>query len=80
MTKGFTMNFNDKPDRTWSKAEKWERYKGTDILPMWIADTEFRCAEPILSALHKRIEDGLLGYTLPAHDTDVVSTTVRLGN
>ena len=70
------MNFSDKPDRSASKAYKWEKYKGTDILPMWIADTEFRCAEPILSALHERIEDGLLGYTLPAHDTDVFEAVV----
>lgn len=70
------MNFSDKPDRSWSKAYKWEKYKGTDILPMWIADTEFRCAEPILSALHERIEEGLLGYTLPAHDTDANEAVV----
>jgi cystathionine beta-lyase len=76
MTKGLVMNFSDKPDRTSSKAYKWERYKGTDVLPMWIADTEFRCAEPILSALHNRIEDGLLGYTLPDHDTDAIEAVV----
>lgn len=70
------MNFSDKPDRTASKAHKWEKYKGTDILPMWIADTEFRCAEPILSALHKRVDHGLFGYTLPAHDTDASDAVV----
>ncbi|WP_434931482.1 MalY/PatB family protein [Shewanella sp. HL-SH5] len=70
------MNFSDKPDRTSSKAHKWEKYKGTDILPMWIADTEFRCAEPILSALHQRIDDGLFGYTSPAHDTDACEAVV----
>jgi cystathionine beta-lyase len=70
------MNFSDKPDRKASKAYKWEKYIGTDILPMWIADTEFRCAEPILEALHKRIEDGLFGYTLPAHDTDATNAIV----
>nr|WP_297349982.1 PatB family C-S lyase [uncultured Glaciecola sp.] len=71
------MNFSDKPDRKASKAYKWEKYIGTDILPMWIADTEFRCAEPILEALHERIDDGLLGYTLPAHDTDAINAIVN---
>jgi cystathionine beta-lyase len=74
--KGPAMNFSDKPDRKASKAYKWEKYTGTGILPMWIADTEFRCAEPILEALHKRIEDGLLGYTLPAHDTNAINAIV----
>lgn len=61
------MQFDNIIDRTPSNAYKWERYKGRDILPMWIADTEFRCAEPIIDALKSRAEHGLLGYTLPAH-------------
>ena len=60
------MQFDKIIDRTPSYALKWEKYKGRDILPMWIADTEFRCAEPILDALKERAEHGLLGYTLPA--------------
>ena len=56
-------------NRSPSYAFKWEKYKGRDILPMWIADTEFRCAEPILDALKARTEHGLMGYTLPAHHT-----------
>jgi cystathionine beta-lyase len=59
------MQFDNIIDRTPSYALKWERYKGRDILPMWIADTEFRCAEPILDALKERAEHGLMGYTLP---------------
>ncbi|AGH46935.1 class I and II aminotransferase [Paraglaciecola psychrophila 170] len=45
------MQFDNIIDRTPSYALKWERYKSRDILPMWIADTEFRCAEPILDAI-----------------------------
>lgn len=60
------MQFDNIIDRTPSYALKWEKYKGRDILPMWIADTEFRCAEPILDALKQRTDHGLLGYTLPA--------------
>ncbi|MBF7073886.1 PatB family C-S lyase [Glaciecola sp. MH2013] len=70
------MNFSSKPDRSSSKAYKWEKYKGTDILPMWIADTEFRCASPILEALHARVDDGLFGYTLPAHHSEALDAIV----
>ena len=62
------MQFDHIIDRKPTHALKWERYKGKDILPMWIADTEFRCAEPILDALKARVEHGLFGYTLPADD------------
>jgi cystathionine beta-lyase len=62
------MQFDQIIDRTPSHALKWEKYKGRDILPMWIADTEFKCAQPIVDALHARTEHGLMGYTLPAND------------
>jgi cystathionine beta-lyase len=70
------MNFSEKPDRSATKAYKWEKYKGTDILPMWIADTEFKCAPAILEALHQRVDEGLFGYTLPAHDTEALEAIV----
>jgi len=61
------MQFDQIIDRSPTNAFKWERYKDRNILPMWIADTEFRCAQPILDAIKARAEHGLLGYTLPAH-------------
>ncbi|WP_339724685.1 PatB family C-S lyase [uncultured Paraglaciecola sp.] len=60
------MQFDKIIDRTPTYALKWAKYKDRNILPMWIADTEFRCAEPILDALKERTEHGLMGYTLPA--------------
>jgi len=71
------MDFSCKPERQSTHAYKWEKYKGTDILPMWIADTEFECAAPILNALHERVNNGLLGYTLPAHATPAIEAVVK---
>lgn len=45
-----------------SESEKWSKYKGQDILPMWVADSEFETAPAILEALKKRLEHGVLGY------------------
>lgn len=58
--------FPNLPYRKPTFCFKWEKYSGQDILPMWVADTEFACAEPILSALKQRVDHGVLGYTLPA--------------
>lgn len=63
------MSFENTPNRQSTYAFKWEKYKGKDILPVWVADTEFACPKPILDALQKRIEHGVLGYTLPAQYT-----------
>ena len=34
-----------------------------DILPLWVADMDFPTAQPVLEALHQRINHGVFGYT-----------------
>lgn len=34
----------------------------TDVIPMWVADMDFRVAQPIIDALHRRVEHGVFGY------------------
>ena len=58
-----TMNFDIIIDRRYSSAIKWEKYKGTDIIPMWVADMDFPSSPSILKALHERIDHGIFGYT-----------------
>lgn len=68
----------DKPiDRSSTHAFKWEKYKGKDILPLWVADTEFKCATPILDAMRNRVDHGLFGYTLPAHYEPANKAVIR---
>lgn len=71
------MNFDARPDRSPSYAYKWEKYKGTDILPCWIADTEFTCAPAIINELKQRVDHGLFGYTLPKHYEPGISAIVN---
>ncbi|GAC16414.1 MalY/PatB family protein [Aliiglaciecola lipolytica] len=60
------MQFDDVIDRSSTYSFKWEKYKGKDILPMWVADTEFASPQAIQLALADRVKHGLFGYTLPA--------------
>lgn len=71
------MDFDQQIDRTTTYAFKYEKYKGKDILPMWVADTEFRCAQPILDAIQRRTEHGVLGYTLPAQYAPANEAIIR---
>lgn len=45
-----------------SDSQKWHKYAGTDILPMWVADTEFLAAPEIIAALEQRVAHGVFGY------------------
>ena len=46
---------------TWSS--RWERYAGRDVIPLWVADTDFRAPPCVLEALAARLRHGVLGYT-----------------
>lgn len=40
-----------------------ERGKSEDILPLWIADMDFKIPDEIVDALHNRVAHGIFGYT-----------------
>lgn len=40
-----------------------ERGKPEDILPFWVADMDFKTAQPVLDALEKSVRHGIFGYT-----------------
>lgn len=57
------FDFDTQIDRRGTASEKWERYRDTDILPMWVADTDFMSPPGVIKALHERINHGIFGYT-----------------
>lgn len=60
-------NFDEVIDRSGNRAAKYdERRKnfGTDdVIPLWIADMDFRTAQPIIDACKAKAEEGIWGYT-----------------
>jgi cystathionine beta-lyase len=57
-----TYDFDQRIDRRHSECLKWHEY-GKDVLPMWVADMDFRSPGPVIEALHERIEHGIFGYS-----------------
>ncbi|MFW1676637.1 MalY/PatB family protein [Pontibacter sp. JAM-7] len=55
--------FDHRVDRRGTSSQKWEKYSGSDILPMWVADTDFAAPPAVVRALHERIDHGVFGYT-----------------
>ncbi len=60
-----TYDFDSCPERTGYGSLKWDKYKGRDILPLWVADMDFVTAPEILDALQQRLDHGVFGYTIP---------------
>lgn len=58
------MDFDQIIDRGETSSLKWERYRGRDILPLWVADMDFRSPPAVVDALRQRVAHGIFGYTL----------------
>ena len=60
-------NFDEVIDRSANRSAKYdERIKkfGTDdVIPLWVADMDFRTAQPIIDACRAKAEEGIWGYT-----------------
>lgn len=56
-----TVNFNAIPNRRDSESEKWNTY-ASDVLPMWVADSDYAVADEIIEALATRLQHPVLGY------------------
>ncbi|WP_371380053.1 MalY/PatB family protein [Sporomusa aerivorans] len=59
-------NFDEFIDRRGTECKKWDTY-GEDVIPMWIADTDFKCPQPVVDAMIKRAEHGIYGYPINTH-------------
>ena len=66
------MNFDEIIERRGTSSVKWDRY-APDVLPLWVADMDFRAPLPVVEALEKRIGHGIFGYT---HAPEALNDTV----
>lgn len=56
-------NFDEIIPRRGTHSYKWDSPAEADILPMWVADMDFRTAPPVVEALQRRVVHGIFGYT-----------------
>lgn len=59
----YKYNFDEIIPRRGTNSYKWDAAKEEDILPMWVADMDFRTAPFVIEAIKKRLEHEVLGYT-----------------
>ncbi|MDF2988362.1 MAG: cystathionine beta-lyase [Eubacterium sp.] len=60
-------NFDEVIDRRSTYAEKYAElgnlYGREDAIPLWVADMDFKAAQPVIDAIKERTENGIYGYT-----------------
>ncbi len=55
-------NFDELINRRNSFSLKWDSMED-GMLPMWVADMDFKAPPPVIEALHERVAHGVFGYT-----------------
>ena len=69
MAARMTFNFDTPPDRRGTDSQKWQKYAGRDVLPLWVADMDFEASPAIVEALQRRVAHGIFGYSRPVAST-----------
>ena len=64
------VNFDKYVERRGTECMKWDECNAKfgispekQLVPMWIADTDFKSPQPVIDALKKRVDHGIFGYT-----------------
>ena len=57
-------NFDESVERRGTNCVKWDESEYEDVVPMWVADMDFRVAPAIQAALQKRVAHGVFGYNI----------------
>jgi cystathionine beta-lyase len=63
-------------ERRGTASLKWEKYRGRDVIPLWVADMDFRSPPAVIRALQQRVADGVFGYTVAPEELNAVVVTM----
>ena len=68
------FDFDAAVDRAGTWATRWDKYAGRDVIPLWVADTDFQVPAAVLDAMRARLAHGVLGYsTAPNELREVIA-------
>jgi putative C-S lyase len=58
------FDFDTPVERRGTWSARWERYPA-EVIPLWVADTDFRAPPAVLAAISRRVAHGIFGYNTP---------------
>ena len=57
-------DFDEFVERRGTNCVKWDESPSDDVIPLWVADMDFRVAPAIQNALEQRVAHGVFGYNI----------------
>ena len=62
------FDFDRPTNRLHTDSIRWDHFDSEKVLPLWVADMDFQSPSCVISALNKRVQDGIYGYTHSPND------------
>lgn len=62
------FDFDRPTNRLHTDSIRWDHFDSERVLPLWVADMDFQSPSCVISALNKRVQDGIYGYTHSPND------------
>lgn len=56
------FDFNTPVNRLHTASLKWDRYGDRDVIPLWVADMDFKSPPAVVEILSNRVDHGIFGY------------------
>ena len=60
-------DFDEIVDRSKNRSAKYDermkKFGREDVIPLWVADMDFKTAQPVIDACKSKAEEGIWGYT-----------------
>lgn len=78
MNQPHPFDFDIVVDRRGTCSEKWDKYQDKDVIPLWLADMDFRSPPAVLEALRRRVDHGVFGYTRAPNELITVVLSMLL--
>jgi len=67
------FSFDEVIERRGTYSVKWDKFQGREVIPLWLADMDFRSPPAVIEALRRRVDHGVFGYpSAPAELLEVV--------
>ena len=66
------FNFDTPTNRLETDSIRWDTFKSKEVLPLWVADMDFKSAPCVIEALNNRVQQGIYGYTHSPHQMNAM--------
>jgi aminotransferase/cystathionine beta-lyase len=61
------FDFDTPTDRLNTDSIRWDSFDSKEVLPLWVADMDFKSPPCVIEALSERVHQGIYGYTHSPH-------------